>query len=271
MIWIGTSGYSFADWKGEFYPKSLKQKDFLRYYSRFFSVVEIDSTYYRIPHPKMFLALMKKVPREFKFTVKTPSTFTHEREKFEETLEPYKKSIDPLFRKGMLACILAQFPYSFKYSTENLDYVSEVTMSLEAPSCVEFRHISWQNEKVVNHLRDRGIGFVNVDLPKLPGLPRPSSTTTSDEIAYVRFHGRVDAKTWWHPPEPHERYNYEYSIDELKEWVPSIMKLKGEAKDLYIMFNNHYQGRAVRSAEAMTKLLPKEDLATIKVPQRTLF
>ncbi|MCP8310640.1 MAG: DUF72 domain-containing protein [Candidatus Methylarchaceae archaeon HK01M] len=271
MIWVGTSGYSFADWKGEFYPKSLKQKDYLNYYSRFFSVVEIDSTYYRIPHPKMFLALIQKVPRDFKFTVKTPSTFTHERTKFDETLEPYKKSVDPILQRGMLVCFLAQFPFSFKYSPENLDYVSEVAISLDAPTCIEFRHESWLNETVYEHLRDRGIGFVNVDLPKLPGLPRPSSIATSDEIAYIRFHGRVDARSWWHPKQPHERYNYEYSEDELKEWVPRIQELKGMAKELYILFNNHYQGRSVRSANTIKKLLPKKDVATIRRTQRTLF
>ena len=93
---IGTAGYSYTDWRGAFYPADMKESDFLRFYSERFSCVEIDSTYYRVTGPSMFEAISKKVPEGFMFTIKVPSTFTHEREKFERDLIPFRRGIKPI-------------------------------------------------------------------------------------------------------------------------------------------------------------------------------
>jgi uncharacterized protein YecE (DUF72 family) len=253
-IRVGTSGYSYADWKGPFYPRALTTSKYLAYYARYFDVVEIDATYYRIPGPRVFEAMARKVPPGFRFAVKTPSTFTHQRAQFDATLEPYRKSVLPLVRRGKLLCFLAQFPQSFRYSPENLRFVGEVSASLDRPLCVEFRHVSWQREDVYAFLADKGIGFVNVDLPRLPGLPRPSATVTAS-VAYVRFHGRVDAKAWWQSEEAHQRYDYAYTTAQLEEWLPRITHVAARAKETLVLFNNHFRGKAVRAAIEMRRLL----------------
>lgn len=263
MIRLGTSGYSYDDWKGVFYPVGVEKRNYLSYYAQLFDTVEIDATYYRIPSSSMFEAIARKVPHGFRFCVKTPSTFTHERTKFEETLEPYRMSVYPLVRRRMLGCYLAQFPFSFKYTEENLHYLSEISASLEGPLCVEFRNSSWQNETVYKYLKEMRIGYVNVDLPRLPGLPKSSSVLTAD-IAYVRFHGRVPGNSWWNPKEPYERYNYEYREEELGEWVPTIRHLDSEAKETYAMFNNHFRAKAVGGARVLAKLLNVETTAGFK-------
>jgi uncharacterized protein YecE (DUF72 family) len=205
----------------------------------------------------MFEAISMKVPRGFLFTVKAPSTFTHQREKFEETLQPFKRSIEPIVDKGMLGCVVAQFPYSFKASQEGLDYIARIKEGMEQPTVVEFRHRSWQNENVFRFLEDHEIGYVNVDLPPIYGLPVPSEVVTAD-IAYVRFHGRVDAKTWWSPEESKQRYGYLYEEDELKEWVPRIRNMDGKSKQLYVIFNNHFRGFATQNAAMMARMLREE-------------
>ena len=256
-MWIGTCGYSYPDWKGVFYPSGMKDSDFLRFYSERFACVEIDSTYYRIPDPLMFDAISKKVPEGFRFTVKVPSTFTHEREKFEETLDSFRKSIEPIVEKEMLGCLVAQFPYSFKGSREGLEHIVRINDGMRQPMVVEFRHRSWQNGNVYRFLQDRGIGYVNVDLPRIYGLPVPSEVVTAD-VAYVRFHGRVDAKTWWTPEESSQRYAYLYDEEELKEWVPRIRNMEGRARNLYVVFNNHFRGFATQNATMMTKVLSSQ-------------
>jgi uncharacterized protein YecE (DUF72 family) len=253
---IGTSGYSYQDWRGVFYPKVLEPSLFLNYYAKYFDTVEIDSTYYRIPPPGMFEALSRKLPSNFKFSVKTPSTFTHEREKYGGTLEPFRRCLSPLVKKGLLGCLLAQFPFSFKRDEDSLQFIAKMNEDLEglAPVCVEFRNVDWQKDEVYSFLKQRGICYVNVDLPKLSGLPRSSSTCTSEEISYFRFHGR-NAKAWWNPPQPHERYNYEYSKDELEEWAPRINEVQPQVKETYLLFNNHYGGKSARAAFMMKKIL----------------
>jgi uncharacterized protein YecE (DUF72 family) len=78
---------------------------------------------------------------------------------------------------------------------------------------------------------------------------------TSADVAYVRFHGRVDAKTWWEPEEAKQRYAYLYSEDELREWVPRIRNMESMSRHLYVVFNNHYRGFATQNAEKMEEAL----------------
>jgi len=254
---IGTAGFSYQDWKGVFYPTDIREGDFLRFYSEQFPCVEIDSTYYAIPGSSMFEALSKNVPEGFKFTVKVPGSFTHEREKFEESLGPFRRSIQPIVGKGMLGCLVAQFPYSFKSSREGLEHIVKIREGMEQPMVVEFRHVSWQKEDVYEFLQDHEIGYVNVDLPRIYGLPSPSGVVTAD-VAYVRFHGRVDAKTWWEPEEARQRYAYLYSEEELKEWVPHIKSIESTSRNLYVVFNNHFRGFATQNATMMTRILSRE-------------
>jgi uncharacterized protein YecE (DUF72 family) len=255
MLMVGTAGYSYQDWKGVFYPPTMKDSDFLHFYSERFACVEIDSTYYAVPSPSMFESISKKVPEGFKFTVKVPSTFTHQREKFEETAAEFRRSIEPIVEKGMLGCLVAQFPYSFKGSGEGLEHIERINVSMGQPLVVEFRHRSWQNRNVYSFLEDKGIGYVNVDLPRIAGLPVPSETVTSADVAYVRLHGRVDAKTWWEPEEAKQRYAYLYNEDELREWVPRIRHMESMSRHLYVVFNNHFRGFATRNAETMGEVL----------------
>ena len=250
---IGTSGYSYADWKGLFYPKGLLSQDFLRYYANFFDCVEIDSTYYHIPKPVILDALTRKVPSTFRFTVKTPDTFTHSREKFLETLEPCRKAASPMITKGMLACFLAQFPTSFRFNNNNLEYIKNLAGNLDAPLSVEFRERTWQNQEVYEFLRMNEIGYVNVDIPRFTTLPLPSSVVTS-EIGYVRLHGR-NATKWWQHDQAYERYDYTYKTEELQEWLPRIRTIQATTKETYILFNNHYKKKSVDAANEMKKLL----------------
>jgi uncharacterized protein YecE (DUF72 family) len=254
---IGTAGYSYTDWREVFYPADMQESDFLRFYSERFSCVEIDSTYYRIPGPSMFEAISKKVSEGFMFNVKVPSTFTHARDKFEQDLVPFKRSVQPIVDNGTLGCLVAQFPYSFKSSREGLEHIVKIKEGVELPVVVEFRHVSWQKEDVYEFLQDHGIGYVNVDLPRIYGLPTPSQVVTSD-VAYVRFHGRVDAKTWWEPEEAKQRYAYLYNEDELKEWVPHIRSIESKARNTYVVFNNHFRGFATQNAKMMRGIFSDE-------------
>jgi uncharacterized protein YecE (DUF72 family) len=253
-VYVGTSGYSYQDWVGPFYPPGMQASDYLEFYGREFGFVELNFSYYRQPDAYMLRKMCAKTPSGFLFTVKAHQSITHEiNDDLLQNLEIYKKGIMPLQEAEKLGAVLLQFPYSFHYTAENrkhLDYLSKHLSEL--PLAVEFRNVEWQKEQVLSELRARGIGFVNVDTPELPGLPGAAETVSGD-LAYVRFHGR-NKKMWWKGDNT-SRYDYLYSDAELTEWVDRIRKILEKAKVLFIAFNNHSRGQAVSNARSMKKLL----------------
>jgi len=248
-IRVGTSGYSFKDWVGTVYPSRLKPGDYLSHYAKMFDTVEINSTYYRVPSPFMFVNMLKKVPKDFTFVVKVPKEMTHEREKFDSVLQPFVQGVLPLAKADQLGGLLAQFPYSFKANQESLDHLKQLADAFVhrgVPINVEFRHSSWYSEDIYSNLRDHGLGFVNVDLPRLTNLPEPSNVVTSD-VAYYRLHGR-NARTWWNHPTPSHRYDYLYNEEELEKWARRIEEAAYKARVCYVFANNCHLGQSVLNA-----------------------
>ena len=110
---VGTSGYSFQDWRGNFYPEGIDKGKMLDHYVQHFNTVEINTTYYRIPHPRVFENMVSKAPEGFDFMVKVPQSFTHRRTDLEQDRDCIHQAIAPLVESGKLDGLLAQFPYSF--------------------------------------------------------------------------------------------------------------------------------------------------------------
>lgn len=276
-IRIGTSGYSFKDWVGSIYPESLPQKEWLSFYAREFDTVEINSTYYRIPSPYMMAALVRKVdPRRFLFVVKVPKEMTHERGKFDETVRPFLEGIQPLIEAGCLGGLLAQFPYSFKrHHEESLSHLERLRDAIprEIPVHVEFRNVWWYRPEVIEFLREHDLGFVNVDLPPLPGLPQEKTSIVTNGIGYFRFHGRNAAK-WWEHETAGERYDYLYSQEELEEWVPAILEAVSKARMTFIFMNNCHRGKSAINAVQLQRRLnlrDPDDRAAWEILERKLF
>lgn len=226
----------------------------LDYYVQQYPTVEINSTYYRIPHPAVMVNLVKKVPEGFDFMVKVPQSFTHRRQELESDLQKFLAALEPMDESGKLSGLLAQFPYSFKFSRDSLDYISMIRAAVAPrPLFTEFRHRSWVNRTTYNRLREEGIGYVCVDEPPLPNLIDPDLFATT-AAAYVRLHGRNSEKWWDGGP---LRYDYTYADDELEAWKQKIEKLKdkGNVKKVFLYFNNCHLGQAAADASRMKELL----------------
>ena len=251
-IRIGTSGYSFEDWKGNFYPADVPKGKMLDYYVRFFPTVEINSTYYRIPHPAVMANIVKKAPDGFDFMVKVPQSFTHRRTDLDKDIGSFKNAIAPIEESGKLSGLLAQFPYSFKYSSDSLDYISICRDAIAPnPLFVEFRHNGWVNRQMYDRLKAEQIGYVCVDEPQLPGLLNPDMFATTD-TANVRLHGRNKEK-WWDGGAL--RYDYSYSDEELTQWKEKLLKIRAKVKKIYIYFNNCHLGQASSNARQFMGML----------------
>ena len=254
MIKVGTSGFSYPEWKGPFYPEKLPQQQMLAFYAQHFPAVEINSTYYHIPPPRNMAAMAKRAEGRLEFAIKAHQEMTHARDKYAEALPLFREAIVPIHEAGALGCILVQFPFSFKASPSNADFLRRLASDLALyPVAVEFRHRSWTSDETFALLQNLGLAYCCVDGPRLPSLPPPLARATS-AIGYVRFHGRNRQK-WWTHAEAWERYDYLYTEDELREWVPKIRALADSVQKCYAFFNNHARGQAVTNAQMLVNLL----------------
>ena len=252
-ITIGTSGYSYDDWRTHFYPPEIPKSSMLHFYGQYFKTVEVNSSYYHIPTASTFERMLKKTPADFEFIIKVNQETTHRRKENEQAMNQLMESLKPMIESGKLKGLLAQFPYSFKNNEQSRNYLYQTKiLTGDIPLFVEFRNFTWAHDQIPQFLRDNGIGYVNVDEPDLKGLLPKQDIVTSD-AAYIRFHGRNE-KDWW-DGKGSARYNYEYNEDQLKEWLTNISNILKKTYKTYIFFNNHPNGQAIRNAQQMMKIL----------------
>lgn len=257
VIHIGTSGYVFPDWRGVFYPERLPQRRWLEFYAAEFSSVEINATYYRIPPRSTFESMAERTPDHYPFWVKLPGEVTHGTAEVEPIMTQFFDALEPLHTAEKLAGVLAQFPQSFRPGEAALEKVGRLReLCRSAPLAVEFRRRDWQTAATYEFLRREHIIVVIPDLPRLSGLPEAEIQVTAD-VAYVRFHGR-NSKTW-HDPSQGDRYDYEYSLDQLRNWRPKIRALEEVVAGTFIFFNNCHMGQAVKNAMMLRELLSADD------------
>jgi uncharacterized protein YecE (DUF72 family) len=254
MMYLGTSGFSYNDWVGNFYPAGMPRAEWLSYYAREFNTCEVNSTFYALPKPSNLKAMADKTGDGFLFCFKASQEMTHQRDDNAHVFEAFCQVLQPIVAAGKLGCILAQFPYSFGFDRRNWDYLSLFKERLgELPVVIEFRNARWLRSDVFDWLRERELGFCCVDEPRLPNLLPPLAETTSN-ISYVRFHGRNSAK-WWQHEQAYERYDYSYTPQELSEWLPKIHKLDSVAEKTFVFANNHWRGQAVSTIRQLRLML----------------
>ena len=238
---LGTSGWSYVDWVGPFYESD---KYMLRQYSEVFNTAEVDSTFYSYPSPGAVKAWVRSTPRGFVFAAKVPKLVTHEKELevkegVVEDLERFLSLMEPLREAGKLGPLLFQLPPSLKLDLDRLERLFK-----ELPEgydfAIEFRDPSWLVEDAFKLLERFKVAYVIVDEPLLPPLVKVTA-----RFAYVRWHGR-GSRPW---------YNYHYSLDELKPWVPRLEEVLSRVEVAYGYFNNHFHGYAVSNCLQMLKLM----------------
>jgi uncharacterized protein YecE (DUF72 family) len=257
-VLLGTSGYSFADWVGPFYPSGMRSSDFLGYYARHFNAVEVNATYYRIPPVRTLEQMERKTPPGFHFVVKLHQLMTHERSRDPALYREFLGVLEPLKAAGKYDGLLAQFPWGFRRGPEAQGHLEAMRELLPGePLFVEFRHDSWLTPDLDGWLEEKQLGYCSVDEPALPGLVPPVTRLTGQD-AYVRLHGR-NAENWWGRGGG-DRYDYDYSPAELGEWLKKIADLADRARRTYLFFNNCHAGQAARNAKLMQELLRQQKL-----------
>lgn len=256
MIYVGTCGFSYKDWVGEFYPQRFRAGEMLPFYARNFGAVEVDSSYYGVPERRSVATMCERTPPEFLFSFKAPGTVTHVPDsnvRVHDDAARLVEALEPLRESKKLGCVLAQFPNGFAASPSNEEYLRRVVDAFAGtPVVAEFRRREWQAPRTLALLREIGAGYCNVDMPAFSSLLHPSADATS-AIGYVRFHGR-NAKTWWKGSNV-TRYDYEYSEEELVPWCGRIVEIEEQTQRTFVFFNNHARGQAPRNARLLLSML----------------
>jgi uncharacterized protein YecE (DUF72 family) len=254
------------------YPKGVSSgEQRLRYYAERFDTVEANSTYYRLPDPAVVEKWVERTPERFTMHVKAFGVMTRHpvkvdqlptdlrdvptdargrverppREYRAEVFRRFHEALEPLRSAGKLGGILMQFPPYFVYKPYSLEYLEWSKEQLGGDEMlVEFRHASWLDEEhradTLRFLEEHGFTYVTVDAPKTGGRNvLPTVVAVTSPTAFVRFHGR-NADTWnKRTGSAAERFDYLYSEDELREWVPQLKELAGQSQTVYAMFNNN--------------------------------
>lgn len=258
-IRVGPAGWSYKDWNGIVYPPRLGSKfDPLEYLATYFDTIEINSSFYRPPAASSSRAWAKRVThnRNFRFTAKLYQRFTHDRgQATQEDEKVFREGIDPLVEAGKFGALLLQFPWSFKNTEGERDYLAGLLDRFsDYPLVVELRHASWNERAIYQSFERRGVGFCNIDQPLFARSIKPSARTTS-RVGYVRLHGR-NYENWFRAnAAPHDRYNYLYSLDELDSWVNKIKKVSMQSEESYVVTNNHFRGKGVVNALEIKAML----------------
>ena len=229
-LYVGTSGYSYKEWKGSFYPEKIPAKDMLRYYSERLSTVEINATFYRMPQASMLENWKQQVPGSFRFALKASQRITHFK-RLKETDEETKYFLDTAAAvlAEQLGVVLFQLPPNMKKDLPRLETFLTL-LPPTTPAAFEFRHPTWFDDDVLDLLRSQNRPLVVSDTDDLP-------TTHIDKTAdwgYLRL----------------RRVNY--SEENLVEWAARIRDQNW--KETFLFFKHEDAGTGPRLAAQFLNL-----------------
>lgn len=274
----------------DFYPKEVNTAEKrLQYYTSYFSLVEVDSTYYSMLTQNTAQLWVERTPQDFTFDVKAFSLFTQHPTKLQSVpkdlrslIPPTNKStlyyrdipenvrvllwqrfneaLLPLDSAGRLGTILFQFPEWFIPGKASNEHLIECKRNLpQYRLAIEFRNSAWLSEsrrrETLDFLKQNNLIYVCVDEPQGFRSSVPPIVGATSDIGIVRFHGKN--RDNWNKKgiSVAERFKYLYSEDELSEWLPRLAKLASGVKQLHILFNNCYGDYGIRNARDMARLL----------------
>jgi uncharacterized protein YecE (DUF72 family) len=257
----------------EFYPEALehgrRQRDKLSFYAAHFPIVEVDTTFYGIPKPKVVSDWVERTPDDFRFNVKAYKSLTgHERDERKRSRPPtteevrdFLSALEPLRDSGKLVAVHYQFPPWFT----NRPAAREVLLDVRERHpddviAIEFRHRSWYDDgawpQTEDLLRELDAVYVAVDAPQIGSATAPPHlAVTSQRLCIARFHGR-NRRTWYsRGPTSATRFDYLYKPSELEEWVPAIRAVSDQDVPVHVLMNNNARNYAVVNAYDMAALL----------------
>jgi uncharacterized protein YecE (DUF72 family) len=231
MIWIGTSGYNYPEWKGSFYPENLPAKKMLPYYAARFPTVEINYTFYRMPTEKLVTGWTAEVPSPYRFTLKAPRRITHD-SRLKDCADAVERFCAVAAALGdKRGALLFQLPPFLRKDLALLDAFLP-TLPEGAPAAFEFRHASWFDDEVHARLAARNLALCIADSEK---LSTPVGVTA--DFAYFRLRDEG------------------YTPDDIRRWAETIRRETSACRDVYVYFKHEEQGKGPELAKLLIEAM----------------
>ena len=231
---LGTQGWSYKSWVGDFYPAKTAAGDYLKGYAKQFRAVEIDSTYYGAPRPQIAKQWREITPDDFRFTAKFPQAITHEK-MLKDALPETMRFLDAMALLGdKLGPLLLQFPYQFKPDQHNTLAEFLAALPREFRYAVEVRHRGWLNDAFFDLLAQHRVALALEDYAYMPKVDRATT-----DFVYIRWLGnRKDI-----PDDHYESVRIDRDA-ELDRWSDLITQFFEKDVTVWGFANNHYQGHS---------------------------
>ena len=231
MIWIGTSGYNYPEWKGNFYPADLAAAKMLPYYAARFPTVEINYTFYRMPTEKLVAGWAAQTPSPFKLTLKAPRRITHDSrlKNCGELVNVFCRVAGTLEAK--LGALLFQLPPTAKKDLAVFDAFL-VELPPKVTAAFEFRHPSWLDADVFERLARRNLALCVADSEKL-------STPVRVTADYAYFRLRDEG----------------YTADDIGRWAETIARETASCRDVFVYFKHEEEGKGPLFARMLMERL----------------
>jgi uncharacterized protein YecE (DUF72 family) len=297
-ILVGTASWTDKSLieSGRFYPPDATSAESrLQHYASVFPLVEVDSSYYGMPSQRNSALWVERTPDNFIFDIKAFAALTHhptrpaslpkdlreglpsaaaeKRTLYYKDLpsevqsalwERFAEALLPLDSAGKLGVVLFQFPPWFMPGRDSFAYLDQLTDRIpQYTPAVEFRNPLWMDgdhiERTLSFLSERGLPYVCVDEPQGTRASVPPVIASTARTAVVRFHGRNRAA--WAKPNVSvaEKYDWLYSEDELREWVPGLRRLADESQSVHVLMNNCREDKAIVNALQLSMMLSADD------------
>jgi len=227
MVWVGTSGYNYPEWKGSFYPEGLSAKKMLHYYAARFPTVEINYTFYRMPTEKLVAGWAEQVPSPYRFTLKAPRRITHD-SRLKDAGDNVARFCEVAASLGdKLGTLLFQLPPFLRKDLALLDAFLP-TLPAGVRAAFEFRHASWFDDEVFDRLQAKNLAVCIADSEKL-------STPVRITADYAYFRLRDEG----------------YRPDDIKRWAQTIAKDTAACKDVFVYFKHEESGKGPEFARLL--------------------
>ena len=271
MIWTGTSGYNYPEWKGSFYPATLPAAKMLPYYAARFPTVEINYTFYRMPTEKLVSGWAAQTPSPFKLTLKAPRRITHDSRlrNCGELVKAFCAVAGTLGEK--LGALLFQLPPSAKKDLAVFDaFLDELPP--KAPAAFEFRHASWLDDEVYARLQARNFALCVADVGD--GSPREGEASAGADDGSSRTEDRSPRDSRKRVPRAVPRrvplsvpvrvtadYAYfrlrdeGYTPDDIKRWADTIAGATASCRDVFVYFKHEEEGKGPEFATLLRQHL----------------
>lgn len=257
---IGCTGWSYQGWIGPFYPKTMKDSEYLKHYSSAFDITEVNSTFYRIPPQPMTKKWFADTPGNFIFTAKLPKIITHDnRLKPGPYLDQFLNSIKPLGSKMKVLVIQLPPSLSFEESKPQLEKMVN-HFPTNYRYAVEGRHESWFSDESYRFLREKNLCLV---WNEVEGVANPAPITT--DFVYLRLIGDRSI------PDSEFGKIQKDRTTLLQKWADKLDSIKGQVSFAVAMANNHFEGFAPVTANKLRVLMGLPHVTWADTKQRSLF